>query len=170
MKFLSIILTLLISSQLFAQLKYRPAPPIKNFQHQSKTLADIESHMPDGHIYKDNDKITWGHETTHGYHSKLRQKHKAFCLYLLNDKCALIKQPNITLEDVANKIPQSLRGRSYELYMVEQRKYWNDEPLYVLDEWICYKHGAMIRSELKIQYRQETVQQMIEFSNYSIAH
>src|SRR5690606_38202965 len=39
-----------------------------------KVLSDIECHMPAGHIYRDSDKITWGHETSHGLASNIRQK------------------------------------------------------------------------------------------------
>jgi hypothetical protein len=52
-------------------------PQLRQVSEQlGKVLGDIESHMPAGHIYRDNDKITWGHETTHGIHSRLRQKYQ----------------------------------------------------------------------------------------------
>ncbi len=49
-------------------------PPQRNVTNLGKVLSDIESHMPAGHIYRDSDKITWAHETTHGINSHLRMK------------------------------------------------------------------------------------------------
>ncbi len=56
------------------QPKWTDYPPIRQVDSQSmgRVLADIESHMPAGHIYRDADKITWGHETSHGIASNIR--------------------------------------------------------------------------------------------------
>lgn len=152
-----------------------------------KVLSDIESHMPAGHIYKDSDKITWGHETSHGIASQLRQKHqRGFCsnwdgkkwwiveqqringFYVLNNRAVIIDEPNSTVSKAAALVPRSLRGGVYNLYMVQQAQSWNDTPLYVFDEWVAYGNGAAVRADLKIQSRQETVEFMLEFNNYAI--
>jgi hypothetical protein len=143
--------------------------PVKSVNNLGKVLSDIESHMPDGHIYKDSDKITWGHETTHGINSNLRNKHTSqgkvngFCV--LENRGVIILEPKTTISAAARLVPSSLRGGVYQLYMVSQAGSWNDRPLYVFDEWVAYGNGAAVRADLNIQQRQETV----EFNNYAIA-
>lgn len=153
-----------------------------------KILSDIECHMPAGHIYKDKDKITWGHETSHGLASNIRMKFsrgygawqaccgkpvfKSFAringFYLLNDRAVIINEPNTTIKEVARLVPNSLKGGVYNLYMVSQAGSWNDTPLYVFDEWIAYANGSAVRADLKIQSRAETVKYMLEFNVYAI--
>jgi len=150
-------------------------------------LADIESHMPAGHIYKDNDLITWGHETTHGINSHLRMKFqrggygwdgKQWLItqqaringfYVLENRAAIINEPNTTIRAAAALVPRTLRSGVYNLYMVQQAGQWNDTPLYVFDEWVAYTNGSAVRLNLKITSRGETVLYMLEFNNYAIA-
>jgi hypothetical protein len=180
-----------------------PAPeitieePIRSVSNLGKVLSDIDSHMPAGHIYRDSDKITWGHETTHGIHSRLRMKlsrsrrfygnlleqwrftptgrpvywsnARINVMYVLENRAVVIDEPDTTIRAAAQLVPQSLRGGVYRLYMVSQAAQWNDTPLYVFDEWVAYGNGAAVREDLKIESRQETVQYMLEFNNYSLA-
>jgi len=154
-----------------------------------EVLNDIESHMHKGHIYRDQDKITWGHETTHGIHSKLRSKYsqnysymidrnmrgqstcisldKINCFYVLGDQVAIVKEPNTTIRRVAGAVPESLRGDIYNLYML-QSSAWNDTPLYIFDEWVAYGNGAAVRHDLKIQNRSETVLYALEMNVYAM--
>lgn len=132
-----------------------------------KILSDIDSHMPANHIYKDRDKITWAHETSHGIAARLRSQYGGNAFYVLNDRAVLLKEPNTTLREVANRVPQSLRGSSYRLYLIDQQRYWNNQPLYICDEWVAYANGAATRAELKISSRGETVTQMLEFAVYT---
>lgn len=159
-----------------------------------KVLGDIESHMPAGHIYKDSDKITWGHETTHGINSNIRnnnqkwevryKKPKFFFFrekylvkaaervngfYCLEDRAAVIVEPPTTIRAAAAKVPQSLRGGVYNLYMVQQAGSWNDTPLYIFDEWVAYTNGSEVRKDLGIQSRAETVTYMMEFNVYAMS-
>jgi len=184
-----------------------PETPLPNFEQYTaqrnivnlgKVLSDIEGHMPAGHIYKDNDKITWGHETTHGINSDLRQKfsrieaknnpwslvgtwvddihgHKIFKsyaringFYVLEDKAVIIKEPNTTITAAAKLVPGTLRGGVYQLYMIHQAQSWDDTPLYVFDEWTAYGNGAAVRLDLEIKERNETVKFMLEFNVYAI--
>lgn len=116
-------------------------------------LGDIESHMPDGHAYSDSNKITWGHETTHGINANIRNKYykservvNAF--YCLNNKACLVEEPKLKLSVIAGKIPEILRGPSYKLYLIDQVSGWNDRPLYLLDEWTAYTNGSEVGKEL----------------------
>ncbi|GAG85123.1 unnamed protein product, partial [marine sediment metagenome] len=73
------------------EVEWTEEEPLRNVPNLGKVLSDIESHMPKGHIYSDPDRITWGHETTHGIHGRLRQKYSKAYAY---------------------KIDRSMRGRS----------------------------------------------------------
>lgn len=158
-----------------------------------KVLGDIESHMPAGHIYKDSDKITWGHETTHGINSNIRNRNQRWLVkyktrflflkekylvkaaervngfYCLEDRAAVIVEPPTTIRAAAAKVPQSLRGGVYNLYMVQQAGSWNDTPLYIFDEWVAYTNGSEVRKDLGITGRAETVTYMMEFNVYSMS-
>lgn len=42
-------------------------------ENYGPVVTDIEQHLYFGHPYRDNDKITWVHEGTHGINSLLRE-------------------------------------------------------------------------------------------------
>lgn len=168
--------------------KWTSYPPIRQVTHLGKILSDIESHMPENHIYRDSDKITWAHETSHGLCSNIRQKfssggyvalnderlpvfHSADGVngfYVLKDRAMVLKEPSSTLTAIARAVSQELRGDVYQLYLIKQAGQWNNEPLYVLDEWVAYSNGSATRADLKITNRAETVRYMMEFSCYAI--
>lgn len=115
------------------------------------TLGDVDSHLKAGHPYKDSDKVTWTHEATHGVNSRIRNEHKVRNgYYCLEDRAFLIPtNPSFTLKELAQAIPKEDRGRSYQLYLVNQQRYWNNDPLYVLDELTAYTLGAKAGYELE---------------------
>lgn len=138
-----------------------------------EVLGDIESRMPRGHIYQfPDDLITWAHETTHGLNSKIRNDNrppgiKTNAFYLLDGKgLVMIEPPGLRLSDVAPLIPRNLRGRIYQLYMIDQQRWWNNEPLYMWDEWVAYMNGTFTRTDLGIESRAETVEYMWEMAVY----
>lgn len=167
------------------QLTWTEYPPIRSFfdPNLGKVLSDIESHMPANHIYKfPNDKVTWAHETTHGINSNIRNKYqihnairKVLFLkringfYCLNNKAIIVTNPeNVTMSDIARKIPQSLQGDVYNLYFHKYDRGFEHDPTYVFDEWSAYVNGAECRQELKISNRAETLQYAIEFNIYAL--
>ena len=113
-------------------------------------LTDIETHLPSsyGTTYRDSDYVTWGHETTHGINSHIRNNFnttgkKANGFYLLENRGVVLVEPNITKSQVAPYIPQSLRGMRYSTYITGQTA-WDDTPLYVWDEWVSYLNGTAV--------------------------
>ena len=118
-------------------------------------LGDLESHMQRGHQYTDKNKMTWAHETTHGINAKIRNSvtaKEAFNgFYVLQDRAIVLKEPTITIRDVAGVIPPALRGPSFKLYLEDQALAWNDRPLYLMDEWIAYTNGAEAGKELNVR-------------------
>ena len=114
-----------------------------------KTLADIESRMPSGHIYSDSNSGTWAHETTHGINSRIRVEcgggYNAF--YCLNGWGCILREPSIRKSQVCQFVPQQLRGDGWSLYMAGQQD-WDEHPLYICDEWVAYINGATVQQEL----------------------
>ncbi len=143
-------------------------PPIRNVGNLDPTVADIESHLPAGHPYRDADKITWVHEGTHGINAQLRNEFHCPGFYILDNRAVLLKEePRTTLTQVAKRVPVSLRGDVYNLYLLQSRQWWENEPSYVFDEFVAYTNGADARRLLAIHIRQETVRYMVEFCVYS---
>ena len=133
-----------------------------------KALCDIESHMPRYHVYRESDKVTWSHETTHGLNSLLRNKHNvASALYMLNNNAFLFADhPKTTLEHISRLT--TYKGGVYNLYLIQQQQYWNKQPLYVLDEWVSYINGSITGLELNLN-RGESIEYALEFNFYAQA-
>lgn len=137
----------------------------------STVLADIESRMPANHQYAfPLMPMTWAHETTHGLNSNLRSGKPGFnVFYVLNGKAMIIKEPRGRLFAVAKMIPPSLRGPSFQLYLIEQRRYWDDTPTYMLDEWVAYINGSCCGREVSENGWHFELLQAINFAVYSLA-
>ncbi len=117
-------------------------------------LTDIVRHLPAsyGTQYYDSDRITYGHETTHGIHAHLRNNFtptgkKANAFYVLKNRAAIVIEPNITKAQVAAFVPTSLRESRYATYVTGQTA-WNDTPLYLWDEWVAYTNGTEVGVDL----------------------
>jgi hypothetical protein len=118
------------------------------------SLGDIESHLPGGHHYSDPDLVTDAHECVHGVNARLRnENHAENGFYVLKNRGFLCPSPRLTLREVAAAVPQSKRGRIYQLYMVQAAQDWNDTPLYCLDECSAYVAGSIVGLELGMKER-----------------
>lgn len=113
-------------------------------------LTDIVRHLPRsyGDTYYDSDFVTYGHETSHGIHAHVRNyigsssvRDNGF--YCLDDRAALVDEPNIRKSQVGPFIPSGLRGDRYDLYITGSSS-WDDTPLYVWDEWNSYVNGTEV--------------------------
>jgi hypothetical protein len=84
------------------------------------------------------------HESTHGVNSNLRQRFGDNCYYLWQDEQFVKFAPtprNITLSQVASRCQH--KGGVFGLYMRQSLRWWNDTPLYPLDEWSSYTNGSI---------------------------
>ncbi len=166
-----------------SQVEWISFPAQKSLRDASwgNVLTDIENHLPEsmGTQYRDRDKITWAHETTHGIHSHLNNtlnemgSREYYCLYVLDNKVAKIKQPKITIQQVAGTIPPGLRKSRYQLYLVQQAAAWGKEPIYIWDEWVAYVNGADCGVELQKKKlydpgKQDSVWGCLEFNVYAV--
>ena len=143
-------------------------------------LNDIEAHLPAsyGNAYRDNDKVTHGHETSHGIHSHIRNHlnttgKRANGFYLLDDQAVLVVEPNLRKSQVAPFIPQALRGSRYGTYVTGQVE-WDDTPLYLWDEWNAYVNGGEVAVDLFSaglwdQGSRDAVAGLLEFTVYALA-
>ncbi len=161
--------SIILVSVLFSALPtFTNYPPIRNVGDLNGIVADIESHLPAGHPYRDSDLITWVHEGTHGINAQLRNEFRRPGFYILNNRAVLLnKELNTTLAQVAQLVPVSLRGDVYNLYLIQSRRWWNNEPSYIFDEFVAYTNGAECRRQLQIPDRKETVTYAIEMCVYS---
>lgn len=129
------------------------------------SLQDIESRLPPGHGMEDEDLVTWAHEGTHGIDSRhSRDPVRAF--YVLRGRVAKFRHPRLTIKEVAAAVPLKLRGRIYKHYMDAQTKWWDEQPLYIVHEWIAYTNGSQVRKELGWAKRGETEAHMAEMGVY----
>lgn len=141
-------------------------PPVRQVNSAlPPSLRDIESRLPLNHDLRDADFVTWAHEGTHGVDShNSRGNVRAF--YVLGGRLAKFENPRITITEVAAAVPAALRGRIFEHYLVTQKKWWEDQPLYIIHEWIAYTNGSQVRKELSWVKRGETEAHMAELGVY----
>ena len=138
---------------------------------QSLILADIDSQLS-VNTYRDSDPVTWGHETCHGIASRIRQIEGAGTngFYCLAGNYIHLKEPKFTLRALAALIPKEYRGVIYELYLIDQQRYWNEQPAYVLDEAFAYLNGTLVglELELEIQRVEASYVRSLEAALYSV--
>jgi hypothetical protein len=140
--------------------------------NNGKVIQDLEERMPTRHPYRHSDRVTWAHETTHGLQANIRNANvgpgrpkNAF--YCLEGRAILCLEPNFRMRDYANLVPQAVRGQIYKQYMVDQRRWWDDRPLYAWDEWVAYTNGTATRLELEMDENWSEIQFMLEMLVYS---
>lgn len=92
---------------------------------------------------------TNAHETTHQIQSEIRNAHgsRVNAFYLLNGKAVICKEPGVKISYVGKFCPQVLRSYRWPLYCEQQQQYWNNEPLYLVDEWSAYINGCCVSLE-----------------------
>ena len=145
--FIWVFVILVCSIALSEEVVYYPVKSVTDYKEKSK-YAEILS--------KTKRKVTGysrstnAHETTHMIHAELRMKnnssghHNSF--YIVNTGAIDFPEPKIKKNDVAKYIPQALRGSRYSTY-ITKAQVWNDQPLYLVDEWIAYLNGAEVAIE-----------------------
>ncbi len=133
-------------------------------------LGDIESRLTAAQfrIYTDGDKVTAAHEMTHGVCSSLRNKLKVKNAFYIGRGNAFTTQTSgVTLVSLAQAIPSVNRGNHYQLYLIDQQRYWNDDAAYIVEELTCYLNGAAVGLEQKMNDRTKgSFQSACEFLYY----
>lgn len=124
--------------------------------------------------YRSSDLINYAHEGTHGLNSKMRNAMGGAgwnSFYVGGGFCVVLKEPRITINMVAQRVPSNLRTGQYQLYLVSQAGAWNDHPLYILDEWSAYCNGTQCANEMGIDYggTDRFMMEFVEFSRILVA-
>ena len=123
------------------------------------SLGDIDCRIPNvkginWKTYRDEDKVTWAHEGTHAINSGIRRDNKSpYGFYLLNGSGVVLSASDFKMSDLAKEIPVEKRGSLYNLYIRDAQKYWNDQPLYCIDELNAYINGAIVGVEYQMDRR-----------------
>lgn len=114
-------------------------------------IDDLEQHSDGRHpMRNENDPANWAHELTHQLNSDLRQQTREHdnCFYVFGSKYIRLMEPDITLRQVARMVPVEDRGDAYQTYFVDSLRWWNDEPLYTLDELCAYLAGMQYNASI----------------------
>lgn len=112
------------------------------------------------------------HEDTHSLQAELRRPYgeKANVVYDARaQQAAVIKEPRIRLRDVAERVPEGMRGPSYTSYFLQYGRQWPNQPLYILDEWSCYLNGLENSVDRQDDILQGRLSRAIEFEGYAQA-
>ena len=151
---------------------FDPGPPIIGPPMRSSppVLADVLCRLPDPEYWRDQtdpfDLVTWTHEGTHGACVRLPRRPGCHSIYCLEGRSVTIRHPRLTIGQVAAAIPVEERGQIFQLYMVDQRRDWDREPIYLVEEWTAYIHGTFARRQLGLVERQETERHAAEMERY----
>lgn len=154
--------------------KWTSYPKVADHMDGNTFYADIINHCKDRQKF---DGIgTDCHETSHGVNADIRNKYgngiNPVAFYVGNDKCCIMPQPKIRKSVVAKYVPVNMRWSRYNLYILGQKE-WDDSPLYLYDEWICYVNGgaALVEAVENNTYKggwTDGVAGMLEFSVYCL--
>lgn len=148
-------------------------------------MADVQSHLPSDHHYnvkasdyglaflsQDGLDISTVHECVHGINSILREKsskkEKYNGFYLLDNRYVIIKEPDINPITVLDKIPKHLRFNVYRSTYDNTKKFWQDRPLYLVDEFIAHTSGMLYRRQKGIKDRSECPKYALEMGIYCL--
>jgi len=117
-------------------------------QRANETVYDdVLWHTPKKDMVLFDSRSTTAHENIHMISSHLRQLYskrgKINGFYLLDNKALILKQPKITISQAASYVPKNLRGSRFDVYFKRQSKYWDSEPLYIIEEHLGYVTGGM---------------------------
>lgn len=133
-------------------------------------LRDAFSRLPDAERFRcpiePGDFITWAHEAHHGVTAKVCPP-GGYGIYCGDGRSVIFRShPKVTIGEVAASIPKADRGAIYALYLVEQRRHWDRQPLYLCDEHGSYVVGSIARQQLGWTRRQETERHAAEMGRY----
>ena len=109
------------------------------------------------------DVITVCHESTHMLDASL-SKSGWQGIYMGSGHGIRLKIPNVRLDQV--EVPPHERGKVFKTYMIDSRKWWNQNCLYTLVEANGYLHGSKVRAEKGWTIRSETIRYGIELTSY----
>ena len=119
---------------------------VSNIVQEDSVYAGIINYSHDPTLDIKN-RMTCAHETTHMINARLRNSLKKGkninVFYLPTGWACVIEEPNMRKSQVAQFIPSNVRGYRYSTYVTGATE-WDNQPLYLVDEWSAYINGAMV--------------------------
>lgn len=149
------------------------------------TIPKVANHIKDDSLYAeiinrsrkpflDKGKETNAHETTHMINSEYSNFRKR-AFYMFPDKIFYLEEFNFKKSDIVKNIPKSIiiKNLNYNTYIIGARD-WNDNPSYILNEWVAYINGCSIHVELCLLNKEDKglineSSGALEFAIYSLA-
>lgn len=129
------------------------------------TLRDVAGRLPINTDAKHEDLITYTHEGTHFLAMVKDGRHG---IYVGNGLRIYLSIPNILTAELFRSIPLEERGVIYDTYRKQgENEYWVDKPTMVIDEWVAYTHGSMVRKESGVINRVESDKYCAILANYT---
>jgi len=114
-------------------------------------MADKASHG----MTNKSDLGNWAHELTHYVNSMFRRaatrqfQQPGNGCYIVGGYALTLPEPALTLADIARRVPKEHRNGTYDTYLVRQQRWWNKEPLYVLDEATAAMNGLQYQVDAR---------------------
>lgn len=98
----------------------------------------------------DPDPVTYCHEATHSLNARIRNTFPAGynAFYIGKGKCNVLVEPRTTLSVAAQYVNPQFRDSTFQLYFCQQAGDWEQQPLYILDEFSAYINGAQAARDL----------------------
>ncbi len=128
----------------------------------------------DPNPFTTSDRPTNAHESCHGINARIRNqaggRNNGF--YAFGGKGIVVPEPSFRLSAIRDYIPASVRGNRYQLYLVQQAGDWDDQPLYLCDEWVAYCAGLAVAVEDNKAGRLASADWLagpVEFAIYALA-
>jgi hypothetical protein len=114
--------------------------------NENSTYADIINYAQKPTLDIRN-RMTCAHETTHAINTDLRNRFNTGtplnAFYLPTGWAFVTHEPNIRKIQAAKFIPANVQGYRYNTYVTGARE-WDEQPLYIVDEWCAYINGALV--------------------------
>ncbi len=148
-------------------------PPVrKPVPQRCEVLTDLFCRLENPHYWRDpkepGDLITFAHEMNHGVSNRLHASTIKHGIYLGGGKGIVISHPKVTITQVAARVPNSERGKVFDLYLRKQAAQWDKSPIYLLDEARAYYTGCVAHKQLGLgKHRSETFDFAKELQRYS---
>ncbi len=141
--------------------------PIREVTEFDTIINDVQSQLGAGHNYNCDNPVSTVHECTHGINARLRGIYKQPCFYVLDNKMFTFPEPKQTLKQLAEAVPQNLRGKNYQFYLVDHQIWWNNQPTYVFDELSASINALQAKVELGAKSHLSLHSRVAEFLVYS---
>ena len=101
----------------------------------------------------DRDPVTHCHEATQQLAGRIRNQFggtgRVNAFYVGGGLCCVLPEPRVTLQMVARYVAPQYRNYQFQVYFINSAQHWNNQPLFLLDEFTAYCNGSQAARELR---------------------